>query len=151
MSTHVNSCMNTWPDLVLYYSHMPISQEKWTFCEKRAYVNKRRPHQPAQACKIGSGPTIIKLIPCSTQLSTKFILLINVKILTFFSMINKTSESLKARIVNLFQHCCCYEQLKFPDQLSYAWNCFYNLKSRCSSDSTYQGDYRRHLQIKQLK
>ena len=49
------------------------------------------------------GPEFIKLFPCSTQLSTKFILLINVKmptivgILTFISMINTTSESLKAR------------------------------------------------------
>ena len=44
-----------------------------------------------------------KTFPCSTQLSTKLILLINVKmpkivgILTFISMINTTSERLKAR------------------------------------------------------
>ena len=44
-----------------------------------------------------------KTFSCSTQLSTKFILLINVKmttivgILTFISMINTTSERLKAR------------------------------------------------------
>ena len=50
-----------------------------------------------------SGPEVIKLVPCSTQLSTKFILLINVKmptivgILIFISMINTTSERLKAR------------------------------------------------------
>ena len=56
----------------------------------------------------------IKLFPCLTQLSTKFILLINVKmptivgILTFISMINTTSERLKAR--NL--------KLKFCAQLS---------------------------------
>ena len=49
------------------------------------------------------GPEVIKLFSCSTQLSTKFILLINVKmptnvgILTFISMINTTSERLKAR------------------------------------------------------
>ena len=49
------------------------------------------------------GPKVIKLFPCSTQLSMKFILLINVKmptivgILTFISRINTTSESLKAR------------------------------------------------------
>ena len=49
------------------------------------------------------GPKVIKLFSCSTQLSTKFILLINVKmttivgILTFISMINTTSERLKAR------------------------------------------------------
>ena len=47
-------------------------------------------------------PEIIKLISCSTQLSMKFILLINVKmptnvdILTFISMIN-INESLKAQ------------------------------------------------------
>ena len=51
-----------------------------------------------------SGPEVIKLFPCSTQLSMKFIQHINVKmpttvgILTFISMINTTSESLKARI-----------------------------------------------------
>ena len=44
------------------------------------------------------GPEVIKLFSSSTQLSTKFILLINVKmptivgILTFISMINTTSE-----------------------------------------------------------
>ena len=60
-----------------------------------------------------------KTFSCSTQLSTKFILLINVKmptivgILTFISMINTTSERLKA--INFF--ICRYfifnEQLKF--------------------------------------
>ena len=50
-----------------------------------------------------SGPEVIKLFSSSTQLSTKFILLINVKkpttvgILTFISMINTTSERLIAR------------------------------------------------------
>ena len=44
------------------------------------------------------GAEVVKLFPYSTQLSTKFILLINVKmptivgILTFISMINTTSE-----------------------------------------------------------
>ena len=48
-----------------------------------------------------SRPAIIKLFSCSTQLSTEFNLLINVKmptivgILTFISMINTTSERLK--------------------------------------------------------
>ena len=47
-------------------------------------------------------PKVIKLFSCSTQLSTKFVLLINVNmptivgIITFISMINKTSERLKA-------------------------------------------------------
>ena len=49
-----------------------------------------------------SGPWVIKLFQCSSQPSTKFILLINVKmpsivgILTFISMIITTSERLKA-------------------------------------------------------
>ena len=49
------------------------------------------------------GPEVIKLIPCSTQLSTKFILPIKVKmltivgILTFISMINTTSMRLGAK------------------------------------------------------
>ena len=48
-----------------------------------------------------SGPEVIKLFSYSTQLSTKFILLINVKmptivgILTFISMINTTSGDLE--------------------------------------------------------
>ena len=49
---------------------------------------------------------VIKLFSCSTQLSMKFILLINVKlptivgILTFISMINTTSERFRA--INFF-------------------------------------------------
>ena len=56
------------------------------------------------------GSEIIKLFSCSTQLSTKFILLINVKmptivgILTFISMINTTSERLKARSFFICQY-----------------------------------------------
>ena len=51
-----------------------------------------------------TGPKVIIFNLCSTQLSMKFILLINAKmptiVLTFISMINTTSERLKAR--NLF-------------------------------------------------
>ena len=78
---------------------------------------------------IRPGPKVIKLFSCSTNLSTKFILLINVKmqtnigILTFISMINTTSERLKAR--NFF--ICFYEQLKFHAQLSWAWKKIFNL------------------------
>ena len=52
-----------------------------------------------------SGLEVIRLFSCPTQLSTKFILLINVKIPTIvgilisISMINTTSERLKARNV----------------------------------------------------
>ena len=46
---------------------------------------------------ISSGPNVIKLFSYSTQLSMKFILLINVKMPTSVSMINTTSKRLKAR------------------------------------------------------
>ena len=58
------------------------------------------------------------------QLSMQFIMLINVKmptivgILTFISMINTTSETLKARKVFIFQHISFYEPVKFHVQLS---------------------------------
>ena len=70
------------------------------------------------------GPEAIELFSCSTQLSTKFILLINVKmptiigILTFISMINTTSERLKARYFLICRYFSFYEQLKFCAQLS---------------------------------
>ena len=49
------------------------------------------------------GPKVINLFSCSTELSMEFILLMNiimptiVGILSYISMINTTSESLKAR------------------------------------------------------
>ena len=67
------------------------------------------------------GPGVIKLCSYSTQLSTKFILLINVKnvgILTLISMINTTSERLKARHFFICLYFSFYEQLKFRAQLS---------------------------------
>ena len=69
-------------------------------------------------------PDVIKLFSCSTKLSTKFILLINVKmpttvgIFSFISMINTTFERLKARKIFICQHFSFYEQLKFRAQLS---------------------------------
>ena len=69
-------------------------------------------------------PEIIKLSSCSTQLNTKLILLINVEMptivgtLTFISMINTTSEKLKARNFFICQYFSVYEQLKFRAQLS---------------------------------
>ena len=59
----------------------------------------------------------------TTQLSTKFILLINVKmptivdILTFISMINTTSERHKASNFFFCRYFSFYEQLKFRAQL----------------------------------
>ena len=73
---------------------------------------------------IGPGPEVIKLFSCSTQLSTKFILLINITtidgILTFISMINTTSERNKARNFFICRYFSFYEQLKFHAQLSCA-------------------------------
>ena len=63
-------------------------------------------------------------ILCSTQLSMKFILLMNVKmstivdILSFISRINTPYEILKARNSYLFQHFSFYEELVFYAQLS---------------------------------
>ena len=62
----------------------------------------------------------------------KYIMLINVKmptivgILTLISMINTTSDSLKARKIFICKHFCFYQQLKFHAQLSWAWKKFYN-------------------------
>ena len=73
-----------------------------------AYAHSLQPSLLADA--IITGLEVIKLIPCSTQLSTKFILLINVKmptivgILTLISMINTTHEKLKARYFFMYQY-----------------------------------------------
>ena len=70
------------------------------------------------------GPEAIKLISYSTQMSTKLILLINVKmptivgILTFISMINTTSERHKGGNFFICRYFSVYEQLKFHAQLS---------------------------------
>ena len=60
------------------------------------------------------GPEVIKLFSLPTQLSMKVTMLINVKmptvILTFISMVNTTSESLKTIKVFLFLHFNIYEQ-----------------------------------------
>ena len=71
-----------------------------------------------------SGPEIIKLFSCSTELSMKFFLLINVKmptivgILTFMRGKNNIlglSEPKKAEFLDIFY---TYEHLKFHVQLS---------------------------------
>ena len=71
-----------------------------------------------------TGVEVIKLFLYSIQQNRKVILLINVKmptivgILTFISMINTTSERLRARNFFYFRYFSFYEQLKFPAQLS---------------------------------
>ena len=70
----------------------------------------------------GSGPEVIKLLACSTQLSMTFILLMNVKlptsvgIVTCISRINTAFESLQARTIWIVQNFIFYE-LKFRAQL----------------------------------
>ena len=60
------------------------------------YENNKGPRKVPCVTPDEPGPEVIKLFSYSTQLSTKFILLINVKmpsivgILTFITMINKT-------------------------------------------------------------
>ena len=69
-------------------------------------------------------PQGYKTFLCSTQLSMKFIMLINVKmptivgILSFISTINTTSESLKAIKVRISLYFRFYERLNFHTQLS---------------------------------
>ena len=70
------------------------------------------------------GPEVIKLFSDSIRLSTKFILLINVKmpiigILTFMSMINTTSVRRKARNFFIWRYFSLYEKLKFRAKLSW--------------------------------
>ena len=70
-------------------------------------------------------PEIIKLFSCSTQLSMKYILLINVKmptfvgILTFISRINTTYVSFRARNDHIFWYFYfyIYQQLIFHARL----------------------------------
>ena len=52
-----------------------------------------------------------------------------VGILTFISMLNAKSETMKARKVGIFQQFSFYEQLKFHAQLSWARKKFYNLEN----------------------
>ena len=71
-----------------------------------------------------AGPEVIKLFSCSTQLSLKFILLINVKmpttvgILTFMSRINYQFLSFEPEFSTNFDYFNIYELLKFHAQLS---------------------------------
>ena len=85
---------------------------------------------------------VYKTFSCSTQLSTKFILLINVKmptivgILTIISMVNTTSEKLKASHFFICRYVSFYEQRKFRDQLSWAWKTFHNPGNRSTRKVT---------------
>ena len=66
-----------------------------------------------------SGLKVVKQFSCSTHLSMKFILPINVKmptivgILSFISRINTTSDGSKTRNIYISQIFSFYEELKF--------------------------------------
>ena len=83
-----------------------------------------------------SGPEVIKLFPCSTQLSMKFFLLLNVKmptivgILTFMSRKNSILSLSEPEKCWLYWYFHTYEHLKFHAQVSWAWKKFYNLGAR---------------------
>ena len=96
-----------------FHWNIQVSYAQYMFKDEVSMPNLR--HLP---------PEVIKLFSCSTQLNTKFVLLINVKmptivgILTFISRINSTSERLKARNLFICQYFSFYEQLKFRAKLS---------------------------------
>ena len=81
------------------------------------------------------GSEVITLFSYSTQLSTKFIMLLNVKmptivgIFTFISMINTTSGGLKARNFFICQYFSFDEELKFCAEFGLARKKFYDLGS----------------------
>ena len=79
------------------------SQCPFQFCNHRVNVER--------AC-----PEVLKLVSFSTQLSTKFILLINV--LSLISMIHAESERLKTSQFFICRYYSFYQQLKFRTQLS---------------------------------
>ena len=82
------------------------------------------------------GPEVIKLYSCSTQLSMKFFLLINVKmptnvgILTFINGKNSILGLSEPKKIWISWYFHTYEHLKFHAQLSVAWKKFYNLGAR---------------------
>ena len=81
-------------------------------------------------------PEVIKLFSCSTQLSMKFVLFINLKILTKFwnffhaQLSWESSAELSMKKVLNFWYFYFYDQVKFHAQLSWAWKKFYNLGAR---------------------
>ena len=93
-------------------------QEKETF-EQRRTCKSENTIKVKQA-----GAEVKKCFSCSTKLSTKFIMLINVKmptivgILIFISMINTTSERLQTINFFICRYFSFYEQLTFRAQLS---------------------------------
>ena len=61
-----------------------------------------------------------------------------VGILTFISVINATSERLKAKNYFICQYFSFYELLKFRALLIWAWKKFYNLEARSAEQNDHQ-------------
>ena len=87
---------------------LKILSDCYVCCIIHVYSNElQNTFYPQYFYTMNPGLEVIKLFSYSTQLSTKFFLLINVKmptivgILTFISMIFTTSERLKARSVRI--------------------------------------------------
>ena len=86
------------------------------------------------------GPEVIKLLPCSTQLSMEFYLLINSKLLisTVIFLLSLAEYEIFSAYeyenANISWHFHIYQQRKFHAQLSWARKKFYNLGTRPSSD-----------------
>ena len=101
-------------DIVIFFLNIFISIHKNAKHTHKMHTWKRD-NSPVSKLYFGPDPEVIKLFSCSTQLSTKFILLINVKmptivgILTFISMINTSYKRLKARNFFIYLHFSLYD------------------------------------------
>ena len=123
---HRPACADTQSAQFLCYSLIGKRNNLTNYCTCKNFNIQASLCNCADSLKSYLAPEVIKLFSCSTQLSMKFILLINVKmptivgILTFISMINTTSEKLKAGNLFICRYFCFYEQLKYRAQLSRA-------------------------------
>ena len=111
---------------------------KWqSVCKEYPYARPRPPPAPPPSSRNSiPGPDVIKHFSCSTKLSMKYFLPINIKMptivgnLTFMSRKNSIlglPEPEKCRISWYFH---TYEHSKFYAQLSWACKKFYNLGTR---------------------
>ena len=85
--------------------------------EKDQQTTKK--HEKYPGCKVlRTGPEVIGLFSCLSQLSTKFILLINVKMPTIVGILPFISMKNTARNFFICWYSSFYEQLTFHAQLS---------------------------------
>ena len=120
ISTHINDLRHIFPHGVFIDSVPVSSQVMLPMTSSPSFPISGTVHN-----LLRPGPKVIKLFSCSTQLSLKFILLINVKmptivvgILTFMSRINYQFLRFEPEFSIYFDYFSIYEQLKFHAQLS---------------------------------